>query len=152
MALPPDRVGIQMKKDCGFWINVLSHKLKKRMNANMQSLGITGVQSRVMHYILVKCEDGPVFQRDVEGAFGFSRSTATGILQLMEKNDLILRKSVDSDARLKSLIPTEKAAHLDAKVMEYTHETEECLTRGMSSAQLTLFLETAALMSANLDE
>ena len=76
-----------MEKDCGLWINVLSHKLKKRMNANMQSLGITGVQSRVMHYILVKCADGPVFQRDVESAFGMSRSTATGILQLMEKNE-----------------------------------------------------------------
>jgi len=86
-----------MEKDCGLWINVLSHKLKKRMNANMQSLGITGVQSRVMHYILVKCADGPVFQRDVESAFGMSRSTATGILQLMEKNDLILRESVASE-------------------------------------------------------
>lgn len=97
-----------MEKDCGLWINVLSHKLKKRMNANMQSLGITGVQSRVMHYILVKCADGPVFQRDVESAFGMSRSTATGILQLMEKNDLILRESVASDARLKSLIPMKR--------------------------------------------
>ena len=141
-----------MKKDCGFWINILSHKLKKRMNANMQSLGITGVQSRVMHYILVKCADGPVFQRDVEGAFGFSRSTATGILQLMEKSGLILRESVASDARLKSLIPTEKAVRLDAQVTEYLHQTEQCLTRGLSGAQLTLFLETAARMSENLDE
>lgn len=74
-----------MEKECGIWINVLSHKLKKCMNANVQSLGLTGVQSRVMHYILVKYADGPVFQRDVENVFGFSRSTATGILQLMEK-------------------------------------------------------------------
>ena len=81
-----------MEKDCGMWINVLSRKLKKRMNANMQSLGITGVQSRVMHYILVKCVDGPVFQRDVESAFGLSRSTATGILQLMSIKK-ILKKS-----------------------------------------------------------
>ena len=70
----------------------------------------------------------------------------------MEKNGLILRESVASDARLKSLIPTERAAHLDAQVMEYLHQTEQCLTRGMSSAQLTQFLETAALMSVNLDE
>ena len=28
-----------MEKECGMWINILSHKLKKRMNANMQSLG-----------------------------------------------------------------------------------------------------------------
>ena len=103
-----------MEKDCGMWINILSHMLKKRMNANTQSLGITGVQSHVMHYILVKCADGPVFQRDVERAFSLSRSTATGILQLMEKNDLIRRESVASDARLKSLIPTKKAADLDA--------------------------------------
>ena len=140
-----------MEKDCGLWINILSHKLKKRMNANMQSLGLTGVQSHVMHYILVKCADGLVFQRDVENAFGMSRSTATGILQLMEKNGLILRESVASDARLKSLIPTKKAACLDAQVGECLHQTEQCLTRGLSSAQLVLFLETAACMSANLD-
>ena len=34
-----------MEKDCGMWIHVLSHKLKKRMNANVQSLGITGAVS-----------------------------------------------------------------------------------------------------------
>ena len=81
-----------MEKDCGMWIHVLSHKLKKRMNADVQSLGITGVQSRIMHYILIKCTEGPVFQRDVENAFDMCRSTATGILQLMEKNGLILRE------------------------------------------------------------
>ena len=140
-----------MDKDCGMWINVLFHKLRKYNNANMQSLGITGVQSRVMHYILVKCVEGPVFQRDVERAFGLSRSTDTGILQLMEKNGLILRESVHNDARLKSLVPTEKAAHLDAQIGESLRRTEQRLTRGLSSAQLTLFLQTAAHMSANLD-
>ena len=141
-----------MEKDCGMWINILSHKIKKRMNTNMQSLGLTGVQSRVMPYILVKSADGPVFQRDVEAVFGLSRSTATGILQSMEKNDLILRESVASDARLKSLIPTQKAAYLDAQVGEYLRNTEQCLTRGLSNAQLALFLETVAHMSKNMDE
>lgn len=140
-----------MEKDCGVWISILSHKLRKRMNASMQSLGITGAQSRIMHYILVKCDDGPVFQRDIENAFGLSRSTASGILQLMEKNGLILRESVASDARLKSLIPTEKAAHLVAQIGECLHQTEQCLTHGLSDAQLAQFLETAARMSDNLD-
>ena len=140
-----------MDKDCGMWINVRFHKLRQYNTANMQRRGITGVQSRVMHYILVKCVEGPVFQRDVERAFGLSRSTATGILQLMEKNGLILRESVHNDARLKSLVPTEKAAHLDAQIGESLRRTEQRLTRGLSSAQLTLFLQTAAHMSANLD-
>lgn len=141
-----------MENDCGLWINILSHKLKKRINADMQSMGITGVQSRVVYYILVKCADGPVYQRDVENAFSLSRSTATGILQLMERDGLILRKSVVSDARLKSLIPTEKASKLGEQISKSLHQTEQCLTHGLSSTQLTLFLETAAHMCANLDE
>lgn len=141
-----------MDQDCGLWINLLHHKLRKRINANVQDLGLTGVQSRVMHYILVKCTDGPVFQRDLEKAFGLSRSTATGTLQLMEKNGLILRESVANDARLKSLIPTEKAARLDAQVGEYIRQTEQCLIHGLSSAQLALFMEVAAQMSENLDK
>ena len=81
-----------------------------------------------------------------------SRSTATGILQLMEKNGLIVRESVASDARLKSLIPTEQAAHLDAQIGELLRKSEQCLTDGLSSEQLAQFLETAAHMAANLDD
>ena len=100
----------------------------------------------------MKCADGPVFQRDVESAFGMSRSTATGILQLMEKNGLILRESVASDARLKSLVPTDKAAHLDAQIGESLRQTEQRLTQGLSDEQIALFLETVAHMSENLEK
>lgn len=122
------------------------------MNADVQSLGITGVQSRIMHYILIKCMEGPVFQRDVENAFDMCRSTATGILQLMEKNGLILRENVASDARLKSLIPTKKAEQLDAQIGELLRQTERRLTQGLSDEQLALFRDSATRMSANLDE
>lgn len=97
-----------MNLDCGAWINMLSHKVKKRLNATLAEQGITGVQSRVMHYILAHCEEGPVFQRDVEEAFELSRSTTTGIVQLLEKKGIIRRESVDSDARLKESCPDRK--------------------------------------------
>ncbi len=141
-----------MEKDCGIWIYILSHKLRKRMNESMQALGITGMQSRIMHYILVKCTNGPVFQRDVENAFGFSRSTATEILQLMERNGLIMRQCMKSDARLKNLIPTQKAVRLDAQIVQYLRDTEKYLTQGLSESQVSLFMETAAQMSENLDK
>ena len=140
-----------MDRECGMWINIVSHKLKKQVNITMQSLGLTAMQSHVMHYILVKCADGPVFQRDVESAFGLSRSTATGILQMMEKNGLISRESVKSDARLKSLIPTEKAAHLDAKMSEGFRELERRLTEVIPDKRLSQIRETLEAMSANLD-
>ena len=140
-----------MEIDCGGWISVLFHKLKKRVNADVQRLGLTGIQSRVIHYILIKSAEEPVYQRDVESAFGVSRSTVTGMLKQMEKEGLIQRVSVASDARLKSLVPTEKAIHLDAQVEERLRRAEQCLTQGLSEAQLSAFKEAAAQMSANLD-
>ena len=140
-----------MEKDCGAWINLLSHKLKKRMDATLQDLEITGVQCRIIYYILSHCSQGPVFQRDVENAFGLSRSTATGILQLLEKNGMIRRESVARDARLKSLFPTERAAGLDAQVRAGLRETDRMLTKGLSSGQVQLFKEIAARMLENLD-
>ena len=141
----------EVEKDCGAWINLLSHKVKKRLNATLWDLDITAVQSRVIYYILAHYQETPVFQRDVERVFSLSRSTATGILQLMEKKGIIRRESVASDARLKSLVPTQKAVHLDAQVEERLHRAEQCLTRGLSDAQLAAFKEAAAQMSANLD-
>ena len=140
-----------MERDCGAWINMLSHKIKMRMNAALSDLGITGVQSRIMHFILVHCQDGTVFQKDVEDAFSLRRSTTTAILQLMEKNGIIIRESVPYDARLKSLVPTDKAARLDEQVRTRILEIDAMLTRDLSPGQQQLFMEIAAQMARNLD-
>lgn len=140
-----------MERDCGAWINMLSHKIKMRMNAALSDLGITGVQSRIMHFILVHCQDGPVFQKDVEDAFSLRRSTTTAILQLMEKNGIIIRESVPYDARLKSLVPTDKAARLDEQVRTRILEIDAMLTRDLSPGQQQLFMEIAAQMARNLN-
>lgn len=141
-----------MQKTCGIWINILSHMIKRRLNATMQRLGLTGVQGHVMHFIVLKCAEGPVYQRDVEAAFGLSRSTATGILQLMEKNGLIQRESAADDARLKSLIPTAKAAELEEEVMASIRQTDELLIKGLTQEQIEQFYVVAAHMCANLEE
>ena len=141
-----------MEKDCGAQINLLSRMLKRRLNVTLQGLGITAIQSRVMFYIMDHCQDGPVFQRDVEQAFSLSRSTATGILQQLEEKALLRRESVPSDARLKNLVPTPRAAELDAEVRACLRQSETLLTRGLSDGQVQLFKETLAAMAANLEQ
>lgn len=140
-----------MPADYGMWVNVLSHKLKKRMNAALSEFGITAVQSRIMRYIMDKEAQGPVFQRDVEKTFEMSRSTATAILQLLEKNGVIRRESVPEDARLKSLVPTEKAQQIDERVRACMAENQRLMIEGLSEGQLLLFLEVVKHMSENLD-
>ena len=141
-----------MEKDCGAQINLLSRMLKRRLNVTLQGLGITAIQSRVMFYIMDHCPAGPVFQRDVEQAFSLSRSTATGILQQLEEKGLLRLESVPSDARLKNLVPTPRAAELDAEVRACLRQSEAVLTRGLSDGQVQLFKETLATMAANLEQ
>src|SRR5699024_10242119 len=117
--------GNGVEKDFGGWISLLFHKLRKRINAEVQTLGLTGIQSHALHYILVKSEEGPVYQRDVEGVFGVSRSTVTGMLQQMERDGLIRRDSVEGDGRLKCLIPTQKAIEMDERVPECLRRVDE---------------------------
>ena len=64
---------------------------------------------------------------------------------------MIRRESVARDARLKSLVPTERAAGLDAQVRAGLRETDRMLTKGLSSGQVQLFKEIAARMLENLD-
>ena len=142
----------RLEKDCGAWINLLSRKVKRRLNATLQGVDITFIQSQVIFYILNHWQEAPVFQRDIEQVFSLSRSTATGILQQLEEKRLLRRESVESDARLKSLVPTGRAAQLDAEVRACLRQTEEVLTRGLSGGQVQLFKETLAAMAQNLDD
>ena len=140
-----------MELNCETWINILSHKLRRRMDANMQSLGLNEMQGRVMHFVIAKGKNGPVYQRDVEEVFSMSRSTVTGVLQQMEKNGLITREKTSGDGRLKSLIPTEKALELDGRIEDYICDTEKVLTAGVTGGELAAFTATARRMCANLD-
>lgn len=142
---------MEREEDYGRCINQLSHQIKRRVNAHLAGMGITGVQGRVLHYIIGHCNEAAVFQKDIEEAFGLRRSTATGILQLLEKNDLIRRETVAYDARLKSLVPTEKAAGIHEEMRACIRETELLLTRNIDPEQLELFLKIIRMMSENLE-
>lgn len=141
---------MNIENDYGRWINQLSHQIKRRMDARLICMEVTSVQGRILHYIIDRQKLQPVFQKNIEEAFRLRRSTATGILQLLEKNDLIRREAVSHDARLKSLIPTEKAEAIDKEMQKCLQETERLLIQDIDPAQLRIFLQVVRQMSDNL--
>ena len=91
---------MEYREDIGFQIRTLSHLVKRTVDQAAFG-GVddhpTGVQGWIIGY-LYKNRDKEVFQRDIQEQFSIRRSTVTGILQLMEKNGLITRSSVEQDA------------------------------------------------------
>lgn len=104
---------------------------------------VTGNNGRIIVY-LCHHQNEDVFQKDIEKAFGVTRSTASKVLSLMEKKDLIQRLSVPSDARLKRLTLTERSRELSRQMGAESDALDKRLLRGFTpeeEKQLRSYLE-----------
>ena len=94
--------------------------------------------------------DKALYQRDVEALFCIRRSTASHFLKDLEREGLLERRSVPQDARLKQLIPTEKAKSLHEGANRKIQQLEEQLAQGLSQEEIAQFLAIAAKIQRNL--
>ena len=103
---------MEAPRHIGREIKALNNQIKRVMDSRLGQFapnddGPTGVQGMIIGYLYYR-RDQDVYQRDVEAEFHIRRSTATGILQLLEKKGVIERLPVPSDARLKKLVDVYK--------------------------------------------
>ncbi len=137
----------------GFELKVLSNLIRRYFESTETKKkvdSLTGMHGWVIRY-LVENRDRDVFQRDLEEQFTVRRSTATKILQLMERNGLIVRRAVDYDARLKKLELTPKAIELHQKITGEMEALENLLIQGISSEELEAFYQTIDKIKRNLE-
>ena len=94
-------------------------------------------------------ETEAVFQKDLEAEFQMARSTASGILQAMEKKGLITRESIPRDARLKRLVLTEKGMEFQMEIMENFDRIQDVLKSDIPQEKLECFLEVLDMIREN---
>lgn len=107
----------------GRLIHILSHQMKRHNCGTPfdDTEELTAMQRHVLKFILLESEHKDIYQKDVEEEFCIRKSTATGILKLMEEHGFITREAVESDARLKRIVPTGKAEKVHESIMEHIH-------------------------------
>ena len=121
----------------------------KNESANIPEL--TRSQVWVIRYISEEGEKGDIYQRDLEKAFNIRRSTATGILQLMEKKGLIERLPVPRDARMKKLVLTDYAVQINEKMKENIDTMENVLRKGITEEEAEVFRTVCDKIIHNLE-
>lgn len=137
----------------GRLIHILSHQMSR--NAPVRVVGsndLTVMQRHVLNHILLETLHRDVYQKDIEEEFQIRKSTASGILQLMEKNGYIYRESVKQDGRLKRIVPTKKAEDIRPVILEHINKTEKLLLQGISPDHVKLCRQALWQMHENLDE
>lgn len=131
---------VDQNEEIGFQVRLLSHMIKHTVDQiAFSEVDVTGMHGWIIGY-LYENRDKDIFQRDVQARFSISRSTTSGILQVMEKNGFITREPVDWDARLKKLSLTVKALQIHENVIRAIRKTEETLTHMLTEEERETFL------------
>ena len=145
---------MEYREDIGFQIRTLSHLVKRTVDQvafDEQADHPTGVQGWILGY-LYENQGREIFQRDIQEQFSIRRSTVTGILQLMERNGLITRSSVERDARLKKLELTPRGVELHERVERSIRQVEDRLSQCLTPEEKATFLTICEKIRAHLKE
>lgn len=129
---------------------MLSNRIKRKMRVAAESFGITDTQGRVLRYIWEESKKREVFQKDIEDEFDIRRSSVTQIIKLLERDGLIVRESVQRDARLKKLILTEKAIEIQKVMNGKVRELEAEMQKDISPEEKELFLKILCKIRKNV--
>lgn len=143
-----------LDKHIGYQIHMLDNMIGRMVTLFRAGLdekaGITQMQGWIIGY-LYRNTGTDVFQKDLEAEFHIARSTATGILKLMEKKGLITREPIPRDARLKRLVLTDKSLDFQMEILQNFNALDQILRSGISQEKLGTFFEVAEQIRVNIE-
>ena len=93
-----------------------------------------------------------VYQKDLEELFNMRRSTISGILKNMEKNNLIERIDSPKDARIKQIILTESSKKIGNTIKKQRDIYEKKLKQNISNDDLEIFYKVIDQIKENISK
>ena len=145
---------MQRENEIGFVVRRLSNLIKRDVEKSKFKLGLdplSDVNGWAIGYFFDN-QNQDIFQKDFENKFSIRPSTASNILKTMEQKGYIERVSVESDARLKKIVLTEKAINIHKSILKRINEREERLRTGLSPDEIDLFLKISDKLIENMEE
>ena len=135
----------------GVEIRSLNNMIQRYLSVTMpdEAKDATGGNAEIIMYLACNA-DRDIFPQDIEQRFSITRSTSSRVLGLMERKGLIERHSVERDARLKSVVLTDKAHRIVELLSANGDRAESVFTSGMSEAEIVLLRNVLAKVRANL--
>lgn len=142
-----------MRRHMGLVCKLMHLQFRRLFEKNATAAGLDDVtlsHGRILGFLAHS--DHPVYQRDIEAIFGINRSTVTGMVQLMEKNGLIERKTVEHDSRLKQVCITENGRSLHEQIVSVIEESEQQMLQGLTAEETDTFFALALKVEQSLSE
>lgn len=141
-------------KSIGFEIKEINDLItKKMMNAARceKRCMISPTQIKIIEF-LCNNKDIVIYQKNIEEYLNAKRSTVSGILDTMEKNNLIERKIDTKDLRLKQIILTDYAINKIALIKAKIQSINSNLEKNIDKKSLEIFFKVTEQIKLNIEE
>ena len=141
-----ERLGLEIKR---------LNNLISRNISNLETISLLNEISNSNGFILryiEEHEDEVITQKDIEKAFSITRSTASTVLSLMEKKELIVREVLKEDNRVKKVLITDKGKKINSDIKKEIDQFELNLIKGFNDDELKQFLFYIDKLKENLKE
>lgn len=132
-------------------INNLTKEIVRKSHPITDKPPLTQLQAGIMAY-LFRNQEKSICQKHIEEKFNISGATVSNTLQVMEKNGLIIRSSMDEDARLKKITMTQTALQDHMLVEEHMQMMERKMREGMSDEEQEELFRLLAVVRNNMEK
>ena len=153
VTLQKEVIPINNKKNVVFEIktldNMINRKIINHAKQNNIPFRLSPVQLKILHH-LSKHHHEPIYQRDIEKIIESRRSTTSGILNTMEKNNLIKRISSQSDARAKKILLTDYSLNMLKMMLKQKDDFEHQIQESISEEEIEIFFKVTEKIKNNI--
>ncbi len=139
-------IGLEIKN-----LNNMIHRHFTNLKTTEILNKLTGSNGYIIVY-LMEHQNELITQKQIEEVLGITRSTASIVLSHMEENQLITRKILEQDSRIKSIHIMPKGMELYETMTCEKIEFEAKLLQGFTSFELEQFVEYIRRMKKNIKE
>ena len=120
-------------------------------NSDINIPPLTSTQIQILKY-MIEHQTEDVYQKDLENILNLRRATVSGVLQTMEKNNLIKREIYENDIRVKKIILNEQTNQIFMKNKQKLDDIENNIIQNIPKEDLDNFIKTIDKLITNLNE
>ncbi len=137
------------ERKISFEIKILDNMIERKIFKGVDKRNLTNTQTRILKY-LFNNKDKVIHQSDIEKEMLLRRSTISGILNTMEKNNLIKRSNSEVDARKKKIALTSYSLNKHKEIEKKIADFEKNLLKGISIKEKQNFIKIIDKLKENL--
>jgi DNA-binding MarR family transcriptional regulator len=145
--MPSDNISIDWELRLGYLMHDVSRLRRSAFDRSLKPLNVTRSQWWVLAYL--SRQDG-MTQSQLAEELDLGKVAIGGLIDRLEKSDLVRRESDASDRRINRIFLQPQSKSLINKMRKMNHQLNEMILKGISHSELETTAKTLVAIKKNL--